>query len=56
MLSDEDIENNQEHKLSGLTIGLIVGTAVLTIGFIVLIIMRRRRYDRLINTALANPI
>ena len=56
MSSGKDIENNQEHKLSGLTIGLIVGGAVLTIAFIVLLIMRRRRYDRLINTALANAI
>ena len=56
MSSDKDTENNQEHKLSGLAIGLIIGGAVLIIGFIVLLIMRRRRYDRLINTALANPI
>ena len=56
MSSSEDIDNNQEHKLSNLAIGLIIGGAVLIIGFILLLIMRRRRYDRLINTALANPI
>ena len=56
MSSGKDIENNQEHKLSNMAIGLIVGGAVLIIGFIVLLIMRRRRYDRLINNALANPI
>lgn len=56
MSSDKDTENNQEHKLSGFAIGLIVGGAVLTIAFIVLLIMRRRHYNRIINTALANPI